>query len=217
MPPRKPPKRSRRYHRSFSLQGEGGSFRSDPGGIGHRVGGVADGGARRDVALLDPARRLPRARGGVHHGNGLRQRTVGEDGRSRGQGHHGGERQPEARRARGTVAARIRRAMPHVPPERIVVAPDCGLKYLPREVAFGKLQAMAAGTGGYVELSGFGGSVHRARPQSAQAESRGPFHARWLPRPTRCTRFTELETITDTVERYEAVRWPDGRTDGGKG
>ena len=44
-----------------------------------------------------------------------------------------------------TVAARIRRALPHVPPERIVVAPDCGLKYLPREVAFGKIQAMVAG------------------------------------------------------------------------
>ena len=44
-----------------------------------------------------------------------------------------------------TVAARIRRALPYVPPERIVVAPDCGLKYLPREVAFGKMQAMVAG------------------------------------------------------------------------
>jgi 5-methyltetrahydropteroyltriglutamate--homocysteine methyltransferase len=43
------------------------------------------------------------------------------------------------------VAARIRRALPHVSAERIVVAPDCGLKYLPREVAFGKMQAMAAG------------------------------------------------------------------------
>ena len=43
------------------------------------------------------------------------------------------------------VAARIRRALPHVPAERIVVAPDCGLKYLPREVAYGKMQAMAAG------------------------------------------------------------------------
>ena len=42
-----------------------------------------------------------------------------------------------------TVAARIRRALPYVPAERIVVAPDCGLKYLPREVAFGKMQAMA--------------------------------------------------------------------------
>jgi 5-methyltetrahydropteroyltriglutamate--homocysteine methyltransferase len=44
------------------------------------------------------------------------------------------------------VATRIRRALSHVPAERIVVAPDCGLKYLPREVAFGKLRAMVEGT-----------------------------------------------------------------------
>ena len=44
-----------------------------------------------------------------------------------------------------TVAARIRRALPHVAPERIIVAPDCGLKYLPREVAFGKMCAMVQG------------------------------------------------------------------------
>ena len=43
------------------------------------------------------------------------------------------------------VAQRIRRALPHVPAERIVVAPDCGLKYLPREVAFGKMKAMVEG------------------------------------------------------------------------
>jgi 5-methyltetrahydropteroyltriglutamate--homocysteine methyltransferase len=43
------------------------------------------------------------------------------------------------------VAARIRRALPHAPAERIVVAPDCGMKYLSRDVAFGKLQAMVAG------------------------------------------------------------------------
>ena len=43
------------------------------------------------------------------------------------------------------VAARIRRALAYVPPERIVVAPDCGLKYLPREVAFGKMKAMVDG------------------------------------------------------------------------
>jgi len=43
------------------------------------------------------------------------------------------------------VAARIRRALPYVPAERIVVAPDCGLKYLPRDVAFAKMQAMAEG------------------------------------------------------------------------
>jgi 5-methyltetrahydropteroyltriglutamate--homocysteine methyltransferase len=44
-----------------------------------------------------------------------------------------------------TVAARIRRALPHAPAARIVVAPDCGLKYLPREVAFGKMCAMVEG------------------------------------------------------------------------
>jgi 5-methyltetrahydropteroyltriglutamate--homocysteine methyltransferase len=44
-----------------------------------------------------------------------------------------------------TVAARIRRALPHVPAERIVIAPDCGLKYLPREVAYGKMCAMVEG------------------------------------------------------------------------
>jgi 5-methyltetrahydropteroyltriglutamate--homocysteine methyltransferase len=43
------------------------------------------------------------------------------------------------------VAERIRRALKYVPAERIVVAPDCGLKYLPREVAFGKLTAMVEG------------------------------------------------------------------------
>ncbi len=44
-----------------------------------------------------------------------------------------------------TVAGRIRRALPFVPAERIVVAPDCGLKYLPRDVAFGKMKAMVEG------------------------------------------------------------------------
>lgn len=44
-----------------------------------------------------------------------------------------------------TVAERIRRALPHCDAERIVVAPDCGLKYLPRDVAFGKMKAMCEG------------------------------------------------------------------------
>jgi 5-methyltetrahydropteroyltriglutamate--homocysteine methyltransferase len=43
------------------------------------------------------------------------------------------------------VADRIRRALPHVSAERMIVAPDCGLKYLPRDVAFGKLKAMVEG------------------------------------------------------------------------
>ena len=44
------------------------------------------------------------------------------------------------------VAGRVRAALVVVPPERLVVAPDCGMKYLPRERAFRKLQAMVAGT-----------------------------------------------------------------------
>jgi len=44
-----------------------------------------------------------------------------------------------------TVAARIRRALPFVSPDKLVVAPDCGMKYLPREVAFGKMRAMVEG------------------------------------------------------------------------
>jgi 5-methyltetrahydropteroyltriglutamate--homocysteine methyltransferase len=44
-----------------------------------------------------------------------------------------------------SVAARIRKALAVVPPERLVVAPDCGMKYLTRELAFRKLEAMVAG------------------------------------------------------------------------
>ena len=44
-----------------------------------------------------------------------------------------------------TVAARIRRALPQVPADRIIVAPDCGLKYLPRDIAFEKMCAMVEG------------------------------------------------------------------------
>ena len=43
------------------------------------------------------------------------------------------------------VASRIRRALPYVAPADLLIAPDCGMKYLPREVAFGKLEAMVAG------------------------------------------------------------------------
>jgi 5-methyltetrahydropteroyltriglutamate--homocysteine methyltransferase len=43
------------------------------------------------------------------------------------------------------VAERIRRALAHVPADRVVVAPDCGMKYLPRPIAFAKMQAMAEG------------------------------------------------------------------------
>jgi len=41
-----------------------------------------------------------------------------------------------------TVAERIRKALKHIAPEQVILAPDCGMKYLPREVAQGKLKAM---------------------------------------------------------------------------
>lgn len=42
------------------------------------------------------------------------------------------------------VAARIRSALRHIEARRLILAPDCGMKYLPRDVAFGKLAAMVA-------------------------------------------------------------------------
>jgi 5-methyltetrahydropteroyltriglutamate--homocysteine methyltransferase len=44
-----------------------------------------------------------------------------------------------------TVAARIRKALAFVSPARVIIAPDCGLKYLPHNVAFAKMRAMAEG------------------------------------------------------------------------
>jgi 5-methyltetrahydropteroyltriglutamate--homocysteine methyltransferase len=43
------------------------------------------------------------------------------------------------------VVERLKRALKHVKPENVIVAPDCGMKYLPREVAFGKMRAMVEG------------------------------------------------------------------------
>ena len=43
------------------------------------------------------------------------------------------------------VAARIRRALPYAAAENIIIAPDCGMKYLPRDVAYGKMLAMVEG------------------------------------------------------------------------
>jgi 5-methyltetrahydropteroyltriglutamate--homocysteine methyltransferase len=44
-----------------------------------------------------------------------------------------------------TVADRIRRAFPHAGPERLIAAPDCGMKYLARAAAYGKLEALVEG------------------------------------------------------------------------
>lgn len=43
-----------------------------------------------------------------------------------------------------TIVARVKRALPYMNKEDVILAPDCGMKYLPRDVAFGKLQAMTA-------------------------------------------------------------------------
>jgi len=44
-----------------------------------------------------------------------------------------------------TIAGRIRRALPHKRAEELTAAPDCGMKYLPRDVAYGKLESLVAG------------------------------------------------------------------------
>jgi 5-methyltetrahydropteroyltriglutamate--homocysteine methyltransferase len=44
-----------------------------------------------------------------------------------------------------TVAERIRRAFQHKGPEQLVAAPDCGMKYLSRDSAYGKLESLAEG------------------------------------------------------------------------
>ncbi|MBT8446996.1 MAG: 5-methyltetrahydropteroyltriglutamate--homocysteine methyltransferase, partial [Gammaproteobacteria bacterium] len=42
-----------------------------------------------------------------------------------------------------TIKSRVRRALDHIDKERVILAPDCGMKYLPRDAAFGKLANMA--------------------------------------------------------------------------
>jgi Cobalamin-independent synthase, Catalytic domain len=44
-----------------------------------------------------------------------------------------------------TVAARTRAALAHLPPERLIPAPDCGMKYIPRDLAFAKLKGASRG------------------------------------------------------------------------
>jgi 5-methyltetrahydropteroyltriglutamate--homocysteine methyltransferase len=43
-----------------------------------------------------------------------------------------------------TVVARIKRALAYLAPKNVILAPDCGMKYLPRDVAFAKLRSMVA-------------------------------------------------------------------------
>ena len=44
------------------------------------------------------------------------------------------------------VARRIRQALEYIPAEKMYISPDCGMKFMPRDRAFGKLQAMVEGT-----------------------------------------------------------------------
>jgi 5-methyltetrahydropteroyltriglutamate--homocysteine methyltransferase len=53
-----------------------------------------------------------------------------------------GDPEPETPEA---VAARIRAALVHLPPQRLIPAPDCSMKYIPRDLAFAKLKALAEG------------------------------------------------------------------------
>jgi len=48
------------------------------------------------------------------------------------------------------VQQRIREALRYLPPERLVLAPDCGMKYLPRASAFDKLKTMVEAARSYV-------------------------------------------------------------------
>jgi 5-methyltetrahydropteroyltriglutamate--homocysteine methyltransferase len=43
------------------------------------------------------------------------------------------------------VASRVTRALDHIPAARLVLAPDCGMKFMERDIAFGKLKALSAG------------------------------------------------------------------------
>jgi 5-methyltetrahydropteroyltriglutamate--homocysteine methyltransferase len=51
----------------------------------------------------------------------------------------------DAVEAPSVVAERIRRAFPYAGPERLIAAPDCGMKYLSRDAAYGKLEALVEG------------------------------------------------------------------------
>ena len=62
-----------------------------------------------------------------------------------------------------TVAERIRRAFPHAGPERLIAAPDCGMKYLSRDAAYGKLESLVEGARRAVEDAGATARTSRTR------------------------------------------------------
>jgi 5-methyltetrahydropteroyltriglutamate--homocysteine methyltransferase len=69
------------------------------------------------------------------------------------------------------VAARIRRALPFVALERLVIAPDCGMKYLSRASAFGKLESMVSGA--RIVRDELCAAAAGSHPAETQAPSRG--------------------------------------------
>ena len=85
-----------------------------------------------------------------------------------------------------TVAQRIRDALRYVAAERLIPAPDCGMKYLSREVAFAKLSALAAG--GRHRAGGTGGLTDRTghrRPDPPHPRAGGGGTIRDALRPRR--------------------------------
>jgi methionine synthase II (cobalamin-independent) len=80
----------------------------------------------------------------VHPAAGAHRRRSRPSSRRRGSGsvtsQHNADRTQD-----GQVAQRIERALEFVSPERLVLGPDCGIKYLSRELAFAKLTALASG------------------------------------------------------------------------
>jgi hypothetical protein len=70
----------------------------------------------------------------------------------------------------GAAPRRVKRALPYVPAWNVILAPDCGMKYLPRDVAFGKMQAMVAAARS-CERSRAPGEPSMAPPSRAVAAS----------------------------------------------
>ena len=92
-----------------------------------------------------------------------------------------------------TVAGRIRRAFPHAGPERLIAAPDCGMKYLSRDAAYGKLEALVAGAGLAAEdrvVTAVGSAPDEARCPRALASWRSP------PRVRRVRGWRSLSPVT---------------------
>ena len=97
------------------------------------------------------------------------------------------------------VAGRIRAALRHVPAERLIPAPDCGMKYLPRETAFGKLQALAEGAR-LVRAERSSGRTSRPRYTTARCTPPAPWGTPRAPSP--------ISTAPSVPISIGALMWP---------